>query len=69
MEKEIKSKEEIIEMLNAILENNNIKIGSKKAKETECRFLQGVMFADSRYLTNMPILTINIMSGRSLLDK
>ena len=69
MEKEIKSKEEIIDMLTSILENNNIKIGTKKARELECRFLQGVMFADSRYLTNMPILTINIMSGRSILDK
>ena len=58
---------EIAASVKKVLDSNEIKVGSKKARTVECSFLQGMMVADARYAKHA-YLVICLMTGCSVLD-
>lgn len=58
---------EIEASVRKILEANDIKPGTKKARTIECSFIQGMMVADTRYAKHT-YLVICLLTGRSVLD-
>jgi len=54
--------------LQDVLDANDYKEGTKKAAVCETSFIQGAITADPTLISNCPILSICLMSGRSILS-
>tara|TARA_R110000851_G_scaffold58647_3_gene136100 strand:+ start:154 stop:369 length:216 start_codon:yes stop_codon:yes gene_type:complete len=54
--------------LQDVLDANDYKEGTKKAAICETSFIQGAITADPTLISNCPILSICLMSGRSILS-
>lgn len=63
----LRTLDEIASDIRTILDTNDVKVGSKKARTIECSFLQGMMCADIRYHKNAYLL-LCLLAGRSILD-
>lgn len=59
--------ESLINKLKDILKANNISEGTKTAQKVEFYFIQGAITADQSILTDLPVVAICLMSGRSIL--
>jgi len=54
--------------LQEVLNANDYREGTKKAAICETSFIQGAITADPTLINNCPILSICLMSGRSILS-
>ena len=54
--------------LQQVLDANDYKEGTRKAAICETSFIQGAITADPDLISNCPILSICLMSGRSILS-
>ena len=54
--------------LQEVLNANDYREGTKKAAICENSFIQGAITADPSLISNCPILSICLMSGRSILS-
>ena len=54
--------------LQEVLNANDYKEGTKKAAICENSFIQGAITADPSLISNCPVLSICLMSGRSILS-
>ena len=67
--KEVKTNIQTIQStLQEVLNANDYREGTKKAAICETSFIQGAITADPTLINNCPILTICLMSGRSILS-
>ncbi len=68
MSKEKPNIQTIQSALQEVLDANDYREGTKKAAICETSFIQGAITADPTLISNCPILTICLMSGRSILS-
>jgi len=54
--------------LEEVLKANGYKQGTKKAQICETSFIKGAITADPSLITESPLLSICLMSGRSILS-
>ena len=67
--KEVKTNIKTIQSaLQEVLNANDYREGTKKAAICENSFIQGAITADPSLINNCPILSICLMSGRSILS-
>ncbi len=68
MSKEKPNIQTIQSALEEVLNANDYREGTKKAAICETSFIQGAITADPSLINNCPILSICLMSGRSILS-
>lgn len=68
MSKEKTNIKTIQSALQEVLNANDYREGTRKAAICETSFIQGAITADPSLINNCPILSICLMSGRSILS-